>query len=95
MGKLLVVFLLLTLLNSTKAASQLTLEVYKDTVQKKFLLKPLPQNFYNHGLGFFCKKELQFQKLTRLPVFFRLGSREYADYMEKKPNSFLYGFKKN
>jgi hypothetical protein len=35
-------------------------------------------------MGFFCKKEVQVQQYTRLPLFFRLGTLEYVDRMEHK-----------
>lgn len=87
MRRMIGLFLLLMLLNSAKAASQLSLSRSVDTVEKKFLLRPLPQNFYNQSLGYFCKKEIQLQKITTLPVFIRLGSKDYVDYLERKPNA--------
>jgi hypothetical protein len=89
MGRLVFLFLMGFLLNSLKAASQLDLKEKTDSSDKKISLKILPQNFYNKQLSFFCKKELQVQKLSSLPLFFRLGSKEYVDYLEKKPNSFI------
>lgn len=87
MGKLSVVFLTAILLNSMKAMSQLSLTAAPDTVEKNVSLKPLPQYFYSQHAGYFCKKELQLQKLTSLPLFIRLGSKQYVDYLEKKPNA--------
>jgi hypothetical protein len=79
--------LIVLLLNSTKAASQLNLKASTDTVEKKISFRLLPQNFYKQNLGYFCKREVQLQKLTALPTYIRLGSKEYVDYLERKPNA--------
>ena len=42
---------------------------------------------YNESIGFFCKKELQLDKITSIPIRFRLGSLDYVNYLEKKPNA--------
>jgi hypothetical protein len=47
----------------------------------------IPVNFYTQNFGFFCKKEVQLQKVTRLPLLFRLGSVQQCDWMEGKPNT--------
>ena len=44
----------------------------------------LPQNYYTNGLGYFCKKELAVQKVTGVPLRFRLGSLEYCNRLEGK-----------
>jgi len=87
MTRIVVVLLMAFMLNCMKAASQLSLKPIKDSIQRKIIMNPLPQNFYNHSLGYFCTKEIQLQKITSLPVYIRLGSKEYVDYLEGKPNS--------
>ena len=47
-------------------------------------VKILPSDHYVKGLGFFCKKELQLEKATKIPFRFRLGSIEYTDQLEGK-----------
>lgn len=81
------VFLIVMMLNSMKAATQLSYRQRPDTIEKNFSFRLLPQNFYNQSLGYFCKKEMQLQKITALPIYIRLGSKEYVDYLERKPNA--------
>lgn len=52
-----------------------------------YLVNPLPPNFYGQRLSFFCRKELQIEKMTAIPFRFRLGSLEYVNYLEQKPNA--------
>jgi hypothetical protein len=44
-------------------------------------------SYYIDKLGIFCKKELQLDQLTPMPIRFRLGSLEYVNWMEQKPNA--------
>ena len=46
-------------------------------------------DFYTQNFGFFCKKELQLEKMTRIPVKIRLGSVQQCDWLEGKRNAGL------
>jgi len=41
---------------------------------------------YLSNPGFFCRKELQIEKMTRLPLRFRLGSLQEVNRLEGKPD---------
>jgi len=47
----------------------------------------IPPSLYTKNFGFFCKKELQLEKVTKLPLRFRLGSVQQCDWLEGKTNS--------
>ena len=41
-------------------------------------------NFYSKNLSFFCRQEIKWEKVTGLPLKFRLGSVEVCDRLEGK-----------
>ena len=51
---------------------------------KPLFVRAPDADFYCRQLGFVCQKELQLQKVTGLPVYFRLGSKQQADMLEGK-----------
>ena len=54
--------------------------------QNNRLLKtePFDKGYYTNHLGFFCKKEIQLERITSVPFRFRLGSLDYANRLEGK-----------
>ena len=47
---------------------------------------PVSSGFYAANLGFFCKQEIKFEKATKIPFKFRLGSVQECDRLEGKRN---------
>lgn len=48
------------------------------------LRQALQPDYHITTLGFMCKKELQFEKATKIPLRFRLGSLQYCNMLEGK-----------
>jgi len=78
---------ILTTFISLKASSQAAFERIIDSMPPIRSLSILPQNFYNQHKGYICKKEDLLQNATGLNLFIRLGSKNYVDYLERKPNA--------
>jgi len=54
---------------------------------KNIPLRLIPDDYYSKNLGFFCKKELQLEKVVKVPLRFRLGSLDYVNGLEGKHSS--------
>lgn len=62
---------------------------------KKSLLNITPSmlvtpSFYSCNLAFFCRQEVKFEKVTKIPFKFRLGSVQQVDYLEGKKGTSPY-----
>ena len=62
-------------------------DLFYQQYPSSFKLSQIPGSCYTDNLGFFCKRELELEKLLTIPLRFRLGSLEYVDYLERKPNA--------
>ena len=78
---------IITLLSSIKKPVDSTLATLslKNTPSVNNDSKPfLSANYYASHLSFFCKQEIKFQKVAKIPIKFRLGSVEDCDRLEGK-----------
>ena len=54
------------------------------------LLKSIPENYYLQNIGIICKQEWKFEKATKIPLRFRLGSLQQCNWLEGKKYSENY-----
>ncbi|MEO7924815.1 MAG: hypothetical protein ABIR30_14120 [Chitinophagaceae bacterium] len=68
------------------------LEAQRPADRKYISLRPISPSVYIDQLGFVCKKEYQLEKISSVPFRFRLGSLDYVNWLEQKPNAVKPGF---
>jgi len=71
---------------SLGSAAQKTL-VVQATIAPTINIKTVPPGLCTQNLSFFCRQEVKLQKASRLPVYIRLGTKDYVDYLERKKGS--------
>ena len=72
------------LLEKTKTSIETSNFLIKTNTITATVKEVIAPNFYASQLGFFCKQEIKFEKATKIPFRFRLGSVEDCDRMEGK-----------
>ena len=79
--------------SSTKAFTNLPSLYFSPFSSLNYPLRPVSADFYVKNLGFFCKQELKFAAITKIPFKFRIGSVNHCDWMEgKKSAGILAGY---
>lgn len=92
MFKRICLFVNLSLIGAVTATAQIHMRIepsqqsfaQKMDSLRKSPVKIISSDHYVKGLGFFCKKELQLEKATKIPFRFRLGSLDYLNKLEGK-----------
>ena len=89
MRPLIILFLLLYGVKFNVSYGQQRMPATVDRFFTHKFIAVIPQDLSYRQSGIMCKKECQLQNVLKANVFLRLGSKEYVDRMERKPNSFI------
>jgi hypothetical protein len=81
-GKVTGPLLIFMILMIPPAASAQRTPVVQGSVAPLINIKTVPAAACTQNLPFFCRQELKLQKASGLPVYIRLGSKEYVDKLE-------------
>ncbi|MFI5132857.1 MAG: hypothetical protein ACHQEB_00910 [Chitinophagales bacterium] len=78
--------------NVTFTAPVISYSFPVDKITKQYSNDNFIRATYTQQLSFFCRQEYKFEKYTKIPLRFRLGSLDYTNYLEQKPNAIKPGF---
>lgn len=70
------VILSLGVRDSAKVVNQQFISAYSANI--------ITPDYYTKHMGFICKKEFALEKITKVPLRFRLGSLQQCNYLEGK-----------
>jgi hypothetical protein len=54
------------------------------TLQRPLVMLFIPSDYANSKQGYLCRQEWKMEKMTGVPIRFRLGSLEYVNRLEGK-----------
>jgi hypothetical protein len=82
--KKLILFVFLSFSLVKLSAQQKDSSMFKFSPRLSPPVSSIAKDHYVTNLGFICKKELQLEKITKIPLRIRVGSLDYTNYMEGK-----------